>query len=171
MATVTIRQTLPQTARVHPLAEVNSHIRNTFGTLWCGSLNPQTTEHNAGQVKGRDQVILKPTIVAVQINGQPCRALLNSGSLSDFISTTLVNQLHLHCDVLENPLNLQLAVSGLCGKVKATVTAQMDYQDIHENCTFDVININSYDMILGTPFLYQHQVLLHRFQSCPGYGV
>ena len=32
----------------------------------------------------------------------------------------------------------------------------MNYQDR----TFDVINIDSYNMILGTPFLYQHQVLL-----------
>ena len=143
-----------------PLLSVNSCICNTFGTLWYGSLNPQMTEHNAGRVKGRDQVILKANIVAVQINGQPCRKLLDSGSLSDFISTTLVNQLHLHCDMLENPLSLQLAVSGSRSKVKAMVMAQMDYQDIHENCMFHVINIDSYDMILGTLFLYQHQVLL-----------
>jgi len=25
---------------------------------------------------------------------------------------------------------------------------------------FDVINLQNYDMILGTPFLYQHQVLV-----------
>ena len=62
--------------------------------------------------------------------------------------------------MLENLLSLQLAVSGSCSKVKAMVMAQMDYQDIHENCMFDIINIDPYDMILGTPFLYQHQVLL-----------
>jgi hypothetical protein len=142
------------------LLTTHKRIHDTFGTLWCGSLNPQTTERNAGRVKGRDRVIPKPTIVAIQINSQPCWALLDSGSLSDFIFTTLVDQLHLRSDVLETPLNLQLAMSGSRSKVKATVTAQMDYQDIHEDRTFDVINIDSYDMILGTPFLYQHQVLL-----------
>ena len=62
--------------------------------------------------------------------------------------------------MLETSLNLQLAVSGSRSKVKSTATVRFDYQNIHEDRTFDIINIDSYDMILGTPFLYQHQILL-----------
>ena len=31
---------------------------------------------------------------------------------------------------------------------------------MNETRTFDIINVDSYDLILGTPFLFQHQILL-----------
>ena len=39
-------------------------------------------------------------------------------------------------------------------------TVQFKYQDIHETCTFDVINLNNYNLILGTPWMLQHQVCI-----------
>ncbi|KIM57517.1 hypothetical protein SCLCIDRAFT_1219359, partial [Scleroderma citrinum Foug A] len=86
--------------------------------------------------------------------------LLDSGSLSDFASTTLVDQLQLPLDVLDKPLNLQLAVSGSRSKVNATMTPQLSYQHINEHRTLDVANLDSYDLILGMPFLFQHKILL-----------
>ena len=40
------------------------------------------------------------------------------------------------------------------------------YQGIDETCTFDVINLNSYDLILGMPWMYQHQLCLGFNPSC-----
>ena len=37
---------------------------------------------------------------------------------------------------------------------------QFKYQDVHETRTFDVINLNNYDLILGTPWMHQHQVCI-----------
>ena len=42
-------------------------------------------QHNTTQVKGNQRVLPKPIIVKVDINGRPARALLDSGSLGDFI--------------------------------------------------------------------------------------
>ena len=42
----------------------------------------------------------------------------------------------------------------------------MKYQSIDEKHTLDVININSYDLILGTPWLYQHQVCVGFNPAC-----
>ena len=39
-------------------------------------------------------------------------------------------------------------------------SVELEYQEIKEARTFDIININNYDLILGTPFMYQHQVCL-----------
>jgi hypothetical protein len=36
----------------------------------------------------------------------------------------------------------------------------LKYQDIDEQRTLDIININNYDLILGTPWMYQHQLCL-----------
>ena len=38
--------------------------------------------------------------------------------------------------------------------------AQLKYQGIDEKHTFDVINLNSYDLILGTPWMHQHQICI-----------
>jgi Retroviral aspartyl protease len=70
----------------------------------------------------------------------------------------LVDQLKIKKTELNKPVTLNLAVQGSHSKVKSTVTIEISYSEIRENRTFDVININSYDLILGTPWLYQHKV-------------
>ena len=51
-------------------------------------------------------------------------------------------------------------MSGSRGKVKVRTAVHFEYQKINESRTFDIINVDSYDLILGTPFLFQHQILL-----------
>jgi hypothetical protein len=43
----------------------------------------QALEQNSSCAKNSDRICPKPVVVIVHINGQPCRALLDSGSLSD----------------------------------------------------------------------------------------
>jgi hypothetical protein len=44
--------------------------------------------------------------------------------------------------------------------VNTNVSVKLVYQDIKEQCTLDVINLNNYGVILGTPWMYQHAVCL-----------
>ena len=117
-------------------------------------------QRNASQVKGNHRVLPRPIVVKATIDGHPARALLDSGSLGDFISSTLADQLSIKKTRLDSPLLLQLAVQGSRSKVNATATVRIQYQSINEERTLDIININSYDLILGTPWLYQHQVCI-----------
>jgi len=71
-----------------------------------------------------------------------------------------VDQLNLKRAVLEKAIELQLAVQGSRSKINSTVTACSTYQGIDESCQFDVVNLNDYDVILGTPWMYQHQVCI-----------
>ncbi|KAJ2921646.1 hypothetical protein H1R20_g15446, partial [Candolleomyces eurysporus] len=116
-------------------------------------------QRNASSVRDR-RIVPKPIVVVVKINGQPARALLDSSSLGDFISSTLADQLGLRREPLEVPLTLQLAVQGSRSKINSKVSVQFEYQDVNESRTFDVINVSNYDLILGTPFLHQHQVCI-----------
>ena len=93
----------------------------------------------------------KSIIVTVKINGQLARALLDSGSLGDFISSTLADQFKLKREKLEVPLTVQLAVQGSRSKIAVHTEVRLQYQGIDETRSLDVININSYDLILGTP--------------------
>ncbi|TFK16746.1 hypothetical protein FA15DRAFT_683670 [Coprinopsis marcescibilis] len=105
-------------------------------------------------------LVPKPIVVVLTVNGHPVRALLDSGSLGDFILTAIVDQLKLKRKAHETPIPLHLAMQGSKTKITASVEAKIQYQTIRENRTFHVINVSNYNMILGTLFLYQHQVYM-----------
>ena len=86
--------------------------------------------------------------------------MIDSGSLGDFVSSTVIDQLKIKWVNLEKALGLQLAVQGLRSKIHATVEARFNYQNIDELREFDIANLNDYDVILGTPWIYQHQVCI-----------
>ena len=115
-------------------------------------------QRNSAKVKDKERLLPKPVVIKVTINGEPARALIDSGSMGDFMSSTLVDQLKLKRNLLEKAIGLQLAVQGSRSKINARVSARLEYQNSSTIRHFDVININDYDIILGTPWMYQHKV-------------
>ncbi|KAF8227864.1 hypothetical protein L208DRAFT_1404802, partial [Tricholoma matsutake] len=94
-------------------------------------------ERNVSVTKDAARMVPKPVVVVAKINGHSVCALIDSGSLGDFLSTTLTDQL----------------------KVK-WITVEFQYQGISEQHYFDIMNISNYDLILGCPWIYQHKVTL-----------
>ncbi|KAJ8701144.1 hypothetical protein PTI98_004101 [Pleurotus ostreatus] len=106
-------------------------------------------QRNAAITRDATRVVPKPIVVTVHINGHPVRALLDSGSLGDFLSTTVVEQLGLRKIELQTPLALQLAVQGSRSKINFGCKVQLAYQNSVSERYFDVANIANYDVILG----------------------
>jgi hypothetical protein len=120
-----------------------------------------SVQRNAARLKGASERLLpKPVVIRVNVNGSPMRALVDSGSLGDFISSTAVDQLKLKRTELDKPLGLQLAVQGSRSRINSCVNVDYSYQNIKGSRRFDVANLNDYDIILGTPWMYQHQVCI-----------
>jgi len=69
-------------------------------------------QRNAAVTQDFRRLIPKPIVVVVHINGCPARALIDTGSLADFMSSTLADQLKIKQITLEKPLTIQLAVQG-----------------------------------------------------------
>ena len=115
-------------------------------------------QRNSAKVKDKERLLPKPVVIKVSINGEPACALIDSGSMGDFVSSTLVDQLKLKRILLEKAVGLQLAVQGSRSKINAQVSVRLEYQNSSTIRQFDVININDYDLILGTPWMYQHKV-------------
>jgi len=86
--------------------------------------------------------------------------------MADFISTTVVEQLKLRKEVYAKPLSVQLAVHGSRSKVNCGTTVKFQYQSIDCERRFDIANLDNYDVILGTPFLYQHKVAVGLNPPC-----
>jgi hypothetical protein len=117
-------------------------------------------ERTTLRIKDKTRRLPEPIVINVKINGETIRALLDTGSMADFISTTIVDQLRLPRETYEKPLSVQLAVHGSRSKVNCGTTVNFQYQSIDCNRRFDIVNLDNYDAILGTPFLYQHQVAI-----------
>jgi hypothetical protein len=105
-----------------------------------------------------DRVVVCPLIIVVRVNGEPIRALVDSGSLGDLVSTLLADQLKLKWKELKDPITLQLAVQGSRSKINHSVNVKFSYQDIDEQRNLLVANLSGYDMILGAAWMFQHKV-------------
>ncbi len=117
-------------------------------------------QRNSANVQDARRKIPRMLVIVVKVNGHPCRALIDTGSMGDFISTTIVDQLGLKRIVLSVPLPLQMAVQGSRSKINCRVHCNFEYQSLKGECYFDVANLSSYNVILGTPWLYQHKVIV-----------
>ncbi|KAI0354525.1 hypothetical protein OH77DRAFT_1405030, partial [Trametes cingulata] len=138
---------------------------HTFHGLALHAARPHLPEsepvqRNALAPRDFRRVVPEPIVVVVHVNCHPARALLDSGSLADFMSARLAQQLAIKLLELEKPLPVQLAVQGSRAKINYGCKARFEYQNINEERYFDIMNLLSYDLILGTPFLSQHQMLL-----------
>ena len=69
-------------------------------------------QRNAATTKDFTCLIPKPIIVVVDVEGQPARLLIDTGSLADFMSLNLAEQLKISKIQLKKPLTIQLAVQG-----------------------------------------------------------
>ncbi|KAJ3474431.1 hypothetical protein NLI96_g12462 [Meripilus lineatus] len=117
-------------------------------------------ERNAMRTRDLTRKIPKTLVITVKINGKPVKALLDSGSMADFVSTTIVDQLKLEKEVLVKQLPVQLAVHGSRTKINSCTTVDFEYQGIKGPRRFDIANLDTYDVILGTPFFFQHKVAI-----------
>jgi len=117
-------------------------------------------QRNSATTRDFKRLIPKPVVIVVHINGRPARALVDTGSLADFMSSSLADQLRVKRIELEKPLTIQLAVQGSRSRVNFGTKVQFAYQKIKEERFFDIINLQNYDLVLGTPFLFQHQVMV-----------
>ena len=117
-------------------------------------------QRNLSTTRDFKWLIPKPVVVVVEINGHPARALIDTGLLADFMSANLAEQLNIPCIELAKPLTIQLAVQGSRSKVNYGTKVLLHYQQVNSECYFDIINLQNYNLILGTPFLFQHQVMV-----------
>ena len=59
---------------------------------------------------------------------------------------------------LQEQMTLQLAVTGSRSRINYGAWADVDLGPITPSTYFDIANIDGYDVILGTPFMWEHGV-------------
>lgn len=84
-----------------------------------------------------------------------------TGSNTDIIANEFVQACGLSTFLLEGNQNLQMACMGSCTRLQYGTYLEISSPKIKERCYFDVVNVEGFDMILGTPFLHGNGITLH----------
>ena len=95
-----------------------------------------------------------------EINGTRAHCLLDSGCEGVMISPDYVRAMGIPIFKLEHPVRLQLACMGSKSTINYGAKSSIVFGNKHVEEYFDVANIDHYNVILGTPFLWQLGITL-----------
>lgn len=101
------------------------------------------------------------TLVAeISINGHKALVLFDSGSTTDSVTPEFAHIARMTQFRLDEQVTLQLGCVGSKSKISYGSHAPVDVLGTVERVYFDIVNIDRYDAILGTPFLERFKVCL-----------
>ena len=97
----------------------------------------------------------------MRLDSNKAHVLLDGGSTLDLVSASFARVHKLQVFELKNPIRLQMATFGSRSSITHGARAELQVGDHRETRYFDVVNLDRYQVILGTPFLREHGVLLN----------
>ncbi|EIW58914.1 uncharacterized protein TRAVEDRAFT_124657 [Trametes versicolor FP-101664 SS1] len=108
-----------------------------------------------------------PTLSAlIRINGIDAYALFDSGSTTDSLSPEFAYVAKAPRIVLEDQVTLQLGCAGSRSKISYGARVPVEICGIQQDHYFDIVNLDRYDCIIGTPFLNAHGAVLDFQNHC-----
>ncbi|KAI0042593.1 hypothetical protein FA95DRAFT_1499908 [Auriscalpium vulgare] len=96
----------------------------------------------------------------LRIGGTDMYVLFDSGSTTNGISHDAAHVAKLDVFQLKEPMTLQLGCVGSKSRVNFGTRSTVTIEGREFPCFFDIVNIEHYDVILGTPFLKEYKVIL-----------
>ena len=130
-----------------------------------GISKPQVIESNRARYKvgpgpqpNRNKRLQRCIEVSVPVNGLIARVLLDGGSNTNMVSPEFATVAKIPAIELQEQMTLQLAVTGSRSKINYGAWAQVKLGSINPKVYFDIANIDGYDVILGTPFMWEHAI-------------
>ncbi|RPD63546.1 hypothetical protein L227DRAFT_497093 [Lentinus tigrinus ALCF2SS1-6] len=99
------------------------------------------------------------------VNGIEAIVLFDSGSTGDSISPEFARVSGTKTFELENPTQLQLGCSGSRSMISHGAQVPIQVGNTTVDVYLDVVNLDRYDIVLGTPFMRRLGVLLDFGQS------
>jgi hypothetical protein len=92
--------------------------------------------------------------------------LWDSGSTTTGITPTFAELAKIKVDTLEDPHMLQLGTVGSRSIIKYGVDAAIAVANVRDTAYVDIANFEHFDMIIGTPWMRKHNVLLDFTANC-----
>ena len=108
----------------------------------------------------RAGVTTKSIAQYVTINGIRAYTLFDSGCTTDCMSPDFARVAKVPYGYLKDVIPLQLGTVGSSASIQFGTYTRASFGSIDSKEYFDVANIDRYDLILGTPWMHKHGVLL-----------
>jgi len=108
----------------------------------------------------RTKAETKTFIIMVKINGQEVIVLLDSGCTMEAISPEMVQIVGLKVHQLMEQIPIQLGTKESKSQINHGMKACIKIGTVENYHYFNVINIDRYDVIIGTVFMKQHGIVL-----------
>ena len=100
-------------------------------------------------------------LVSVLINGHETKALVDQQTTEvNLISKQFCNTFGIAQQPLKQAVNIQMTVKGSRSKATHEAIVEIDYGDFKEQERFIVVNLSSWDVILGHPALKKHRTIV-----------
>ncbi|KAF9489600.1 hypothetical protein BDN71DRAFT_1401365 [Pleurotus eryngii] len=99
-------------------------------------------------------------IAIVAIHGHRALIMFDIGCTTDIISPQFATIAKVPYGYLKDPVPLQLGTVGSSAKLQFGTNVNIQIMDIDDVEYCNVVNINQYDTILGTPFMHKHGIIL-----------
>lgn len=116
------------------------------------------TSGDRPQTSGNDRHCMA---ALVKVNGLEAYALIDTGSTTASVTHDFARVAKLKVMQLENPVTLQLGTVGSRSMINFGARTRLELGPVREDDAYlDVINIDRYDMIIGTPFMRKHGFVL-----------
>ena len=101
-----------------------------------------------------------------EIGGTKAHCLIHGGCKGIMISSNFIRAAKIEPFPLDKPIGIQLAVTGSKSVINYGMNATIKCKGKESKGYFDIINIDYYDAILGTPFLSKHEVIIDFINNC-----
>ena len=108
----------------------------------------------------------QPISVFWEIGGVKAHCPIDSGCKGIMISTSFIRAVKIEPIPLDKPIGIQLAVTGSKSIINYGANTTIKYNEKESKEYFDIVNIYYYDVILGTPFLRKHKVIIDFINNC-----
>lgn len=125
----------------------------------------------------RDRRLQASLCALINVNGIMAYTLFDSGSTTDSVSPEFAHISRAKPVKLTEQVILQLGCSGSRSKISYGTWVPIQFGPIAETMYFDIVNLDRYDCVIGTPFMNAHGIKLDfeqraivvKGQTCPAF--
>ena len=101
-----------------------------------------------------------------EIGGVKAHCQIDSGCEGIMISPEFTRAAKIKTFTLGKPIGIRLVVMGSKSVINYDTNTTIHVNGIESKEYFDVVNMDYYDAILGTPFLKKYEVIINFVQDC-----
>jgi hypothetical protein len=96
----------------------------------------------------------------VNVNGHAAFTLFDSGCTTEACSPDFARVAGIKVFPIKSEVTLQLGTAGSRSKINHGATAEIGYDDIKSEEYLDIVNLDQFDLIVGTKFMRKHKMSL-----------